>query len=124
MGKKNDDMPAMTQLLTREEFKHQTFARTSGRCCCPDCTSAAVDAHHIMDRKLWTDGGYYLSNGAALCAECHLKAERGDYTPRRMIEYMNIAREDLLVPQTLASVLTKDEYLELLFSEQLDKWGK
>ena len=34
-----------------------------------------------MDRKLWTDGGYYISNGAALCSKHHLDAERGLITP-------------------------------------------
>lgn len=117
-------MPKMTQLLTREEFKRWVFARTSNKCCCPGCTNDAVDAHHIMDRKLWSDSGYYLSNGAALCSECHLKAERGEYTPKNMIDFMHIDKDDLLVPQSLSEYLSRDEYIELLFSEKLDKWGK
>ena len=124
MKNKSDIMRSMTRLLSREEFKKQTFARTSDKCCCPGCTNEAVDAHHIMDRKLWSDGGYYLSNGAALCSDCHLKAEHGEYTPKDMIDFMNISEEDLLVPQSLAEYLTREEYLELLFSEKIDKWGK
>lgn len=124
MNKKDNKMPGMTQLLSREEFKHWTFTQMSGRCCCPGCSTPAVDAHHIMDRKLWSDGGYYLSNGAALCADCHLKAERGEYTPKQMFEFMHISQEDILIPQTLSEVLSREEYIELLFSEQLDKWGK
>jgi len=34
-----------------------------------------VDAHHLIERKLWADGGYYVSNGASLCAAHHLDAE-------------------------------------------------
>ena len=33
------------------------------------CQAAAIDAHHIIDRKLWADGGYFIDNGAALGEE-------------------------------------------------------
>lgn len=39
------------------------------------CNKPAVDSHHILDRKLFPDGGYYLDNGAALCSHHHLEAE-------------------------------------------------
>ena len=42
-----------------------------------DTTTYDVDAHHIMDRRLWKDGGYYLSNGAALCSKHHLDDDDG-----------------------------------------------
>lgn len=61
------------QLLRREAFKRDVFARDRGACI--HCGAPAVDAHHILDRKLFADGGYYLSNGASLCAPCHLQAE-------------------------------------------------
>ncbi|TRZ48823.1 MAG: hypothetical protein D4S01_09695, partial [Dehalococcoidia bacterium] len=61
-------------LLTREQFREQVFARDSNKCVI--CGSPAVDPHHILDRSLWSDGGYYLENGASLCEECHLKAEK------------------------------------------------
>lgn len=35
-----------------------------------------MDAHHILERRLWPDGGYYLANGAAVCEEHHLAAEQ------------------------------------------------
>jgi hypothetical protein len=40
------------------------------------CHAAAKDAHHIMERRLFDDGGYYIENGASLCAECHVLAEQ------------------------------------------------
>lgn len=43
---------------------------------CVVCGDVAVDAHHIVERRLWPDGGYYLDNGAALCGECHIRAEQ------------------------------------------------
>jgi len=60
-------------LLTREEFDRQVKARSRGRCVC--CSLPAVDAHHILERKLWPDGGYYLLNGAAVCEVHHWRAE-------------------------------------------------
>ena len=61
------------KLLTREQFKEQVFARSNGKCVF--CDKAAIDPHHILDRKLFPDGGYYLSNGAAVCEEHHLMCE-------------------------------------------------
>jgi hypothetical protein len=60
-------------LLSREAFKIQVLGRSAGLCVF--CTAAAVDAHHILDRKLFSDGGYYLNNGAAVCAQHHWDCE-------------------------------------------------
>lgn len=60
-------------LLTREEFKRQAFARDRGRCVL--CGKPAVDAHHILDRKLFSDGGYYLNNAASVCEDDHWGCE-------------------------------------------------
>lgn len=59
--------------LTREEFKKTVFARDKGKCVF--CAAPAVDAHHILDRKLFADGGYHLDNGASVCGEHHLRCE-------------------------------------------------
>lgn len=61
-------------LLERKDFSHSVFARDKHRCV--NCGAAAVDAHHILDRKLWPDGGYYLNNGVSVCGPCHIEAEK------------------------------------------------
>lgn len=61
------------ELLTREQFRKQVFRRDGKKCVV--CDKEAVDAHHIIDRKLFPDGGYYLDNGVSLCAHHHLCAE-------------------------------------------------
>lgn len=61
-------------LFSRAEFREEVFKRDSFRCVI--CGNPAVDAHHIFERRLFTDGGYYLDNGASLCAQHHLEAER------------------------------------------------
>ena len=117
-------------LLTREEFKKQVFARTNGKCCVPGCSCKAVDAHHIMDRKLWNDGGYYLSNGAALCEKHHLDAEHGDITPKQCLDYMHIKLTDIKVPDTIKEkyknkiINFKDFYITLMLDALINKWGE
>lgn len=63
----------MNPLLTREEFKEQVFARDNGKCVA--CGSPGADAHHLIERRLFHDQGYYLDNGVTLCPSCHIKAE-------------------------------------------------
>lgn len=117
-------------LLTREEFKKQVFAKTNGKCCVPGCNCDAVDAHHIMDRKLWKDGGYYITNGAALCAKHHLDAEQGRITPKLCLDYMGINVTDIRVPDTVVERYIgkitnfRDFYVTLMLDALIDKWGK
>ena len=63
----------MSELLSRDEFRDAVFTRDKNRCVI--CGAPAVDAHHILDRRLFHDGGYYLDNGASLCSDHHLAAE-------------------------------------------------
>ena len=123
-------MKEVDSLLTREEFKEQVFAKTNGKCCVPGCDCEAVDAHHIMDRKLWSDGGYYLTNGAALCSKHHLDAEQGRITPKQCLDYMNINVTDVRVPDKLREEYSKSIsnfesfYRTLMLDGLIDKWGK
>jgi len=61
------------KLLTRDQFRDLVFERDGNRCVV--CHGAGDAAHHIMERRLFDDGGYYLDNGATLCADCHYLAE-------------------------------------------------
>ena len=67
-------MTALHKLLTRDEFREGVFARDHHKCVI--CQQPAVDAHHILERRLWPDGGYYLANGASVCAVHHMDCER------------------------------------------------
>lgn len=60
-------------LLSRDDFRNEVFKRDKHQCA--NCGAAAQDAHHIVERRLFPDGGYYLGNGASVCGACHLKAE-------------------------------------------------
>jgi hypothetical protein len=66
-------LPGEDQLLDRERFKTVVFARAGG--VCVFCARIALDAHHILERKLFKDGGYYTGNGAAVCEQHHWQCE-------------------------------------------------
>lgn len=61
------------ELLSRDAFRNGVFSRDRYRCVI--CKKDAKDAHHVLERRLFNDGGYYLDNGASLCAADHLRAE-------------------------------------------------
>ena len=109
-------------LLTREEFKELGFRRTEGKCCVPGCCENAVDAHHIMDRKLWKNGGYFLSNCAPVCEKHHLDCEAGAYTPRQVMEFAKIPMDELQKPSSF-DWMTDEEYRDMFMNEDLDKFG-
>lgn len=95
------------RLLTRDAFREGVFARDKGQCVL--CSGAAVDAHHILERRLWGDGGYYLDNGASVCARHHLDCERTLISLEDVREAAGISR--ILVPEHMYP------------DECYDKWG-
>jgi hypothetical protein len=95
------------KLLTRDAFRDGVFMRDSHRCVF--CSVPAVDAHHILERRLFDDGGYYLDNGASVCELHHLECEMTLKTVDEVREACGIRRS--LVP-------------EHLYPDQVyDKWG-
>ena len=44
-------------LLTRNEFREQSLQRDKGKCIY--CHKEATSVHHILERRLFEDGGYY-----------------------------------------------------------------
>ena len=93
--------------LTREEFKEAVFKRDGGLCV--KCKKPAEDAHHIIDRILWTDGGYCVNNGVSLCADCHILAEQTLLSCKELRELAGI--KGTLMPGHFFS------------DEKYDKWG-
>jgi len=97
-------------LLNREDFKHLVFQRDGNKCVV--CGKPAVDAHHIIDRSLWSDGGYYLDNGVSLCEEHHIEAENTTLGTQELRELAKI--KNIIYPNYLS--LTE-------FVKDYDKWG-
>jgi len=94
-------------LLPRNEFKKQVFARDSGQCVV--CGNPGVDAHHLIERKLWSNGGYLLENGVTLCSDDHLRAEKTTVSASDLRDLAGIKRT-LLPP-------------EFSLEYDYDKWG-
>ena len=76
------------KLLSRKDFRESVFKRDGFKCVF--CEEKAQDAHHIMERRLFNDGGYYLDNGASVCEEHHLKCEMTLISPQEVREACNI----------------------------------
>jgi hypothetical protein len=102
-------MSAQQKLLTRDDFRTTTLNKVGGRCCVSGCNEAAVDAHHIVERRLFPDGGYYADNGAPLCSVHHLEAEYTTISPDDIRRWLGI-KSPILPPQF------EDD-------ETIDKWG-
>lgn len=95
------------KLLSRDAFREAVFARDKKKCIV--CGAPAINAHHILERRLFDDGGYYLSNGASVCEEHHIEAEKTTLSVERLRELAGI---------------TKWTIPEHLYRDQAyDKWG-
>lgn len=95
------------KLLSRDTFREGVFARDEHKCVI--CGEKGQDAHHILERRLFEDGGYYLSNGASLCGLHHIQAEETTLS-------VEIIREKAGI---LAPALPSHFYPD----ERYDKWG-
>lgn len=93
--------------LGRDGFAAAVFKRDGNKCVC--CDRVARDPHHIVERKLFHDGGYYLGNGASLCEEHHMLAER-----------TLVSVEEL---RRLAGISVAVIPAHMDPGEQIDKWG-
>jgi hypothetical protein len=94
-------------LLSRDGFNQAVFARDKHKCIF--CDDTKVVAHHIIERKLWEDGGYYLNNGASVCDKHHMDCELTLISVEKVREAAGITQ--ILVPDTM--------YDDTVY----DKWG-
>lgn len=87
----------MDRLLTREAFREECLRRDKSKCVvCGNPNDVVV--HHLIERRLWLDGGYYISNGASVCEEHHLACERTLISVEDMRIYAGITKF-ILPPQ-------------------------
>lgn len=94
-------------LLTREEFARRVLARHGGHCAF--CAEPAIDAHHILDRKLFANGGYFLANGAPVCERHHWDCET-----------TTLSVEQVRAASGIVDVVLPDGFMPAL---RYDKWG-
>jgi 5-methylcytosine-specific restriction endonuclease McrA len=76
---------SLNKKAIRTKFREVVFQRDGYKCLfCSETKN--LDAHHIINRNLMPDGGYFLANGATLCETHHLKAENGEISPIEIFE--------------------------------------
>lgn len=93
--------------MLRDQFREAVFQRDGRQCVV--CGSPGQDAHHLLERRLWSDGGYHLDNGVTLCGVCHIRAERTELSVERLREAAGI----------LTTLLPEHLYPD----HRYDKWG-
>lgn len=94
-------------MTPRQLFKESVFYRDHSKCVV--CGAPGVDAHHILERRLFPDGGYLEDNGVTLCAACHLEAEA-----------TRISCSDLRARAGIGRVVLPSH---LYVDQEYDKWG-
>lgn len=98
----------MKIFLTREKFRNDVLNRDHQKCIICSETEK-LTAHHIIDRSLFENGGYYIDNGITLCESCHIKAENGTYTC-----------DELRYKAQISEIIVPDGFDN---SKVIDKWG-
>jgi hypothetical protein len=97
-----------SELLTRDQFRERCLARDRNMCViCGDTNDLSV--HHIIERRLFSDGGYYMDNGATLCEKHHILAETTQLSCERIREEAGIT----------TTRIPYDYYSDVRYS----KWG-
>jgi predicted restriction endonuclease len=101
----------MNKLLTREQFRDKVFKRDKFHCIF--CSSTQISAHHILDRKLFSNGGYYLDNGASVCDEHHWSCEKTDISVEEVRKSCGIT--NIILPENFDSTKTYDKWGNIVF---------
>lgn len=94
------------KLLSREAFKTKCFERDNHTCVF--CNKPSVGAHHILDRKLFSDGGYYLDNAASVCSKHHIDCEKTIITLEEVYEACKITNP--VLPENFSKEKTYDKW--------------
>ena len=85
------------KLLSRDDARELCLERDNFKCV--NCGAPAQDAHHLTERKLFEDGGYYLGNLASVCGPCHILAEQTLLSPQELREKAGI--KTVILPANL-----------------------
>ncbi len=94
-------------LKPRDIFRESVFKRDNYKCVV--CGEPAQDAHHIIERRLFDDGGYDVENGASLCGFHHIEAEKITLDAQELRDFAGIKK----------IVLPKAYHRDTRY----DKWG-
>lgn len=111
----------MIKLFTREQFRNLCLERDKYKCLfCEETENLSV--HHIIERRLFTDGGYYLDNGASLCPKHHMLAESTELSCDEIRTKAGITK--IIIPEHLYDDLDYDKWGNIILptGECLNNW--
>lgn len=106
--------------LSRDKFREQALIRDQGLCVW--CKKPATAVHHLLDRSLFTDGGYYIANGVSLCEACHIQAEQSLLSVEELRQAAGISI--VVVPEGFDSSLSYDKWGKIVVSGTLIKYPR
>ena len=97
--------------MTRDAFREAVFTRDGHKCVL--CSAPAIDAHHIIERRLFQAedefGGYFMDNGVSVCGPCHMKCEE-----------TTVSVEDVRYAADIKKIIVPEH---LYRDQPYDKWG-
>lgn len=94
------------KVMTRDKFRESIFARDGNACVV--CKAPAKDAHHLLERRLFPDGGYYINNGVSVCEAHHIEAEQTTLSVEKLREFAKIT--SVILPPHLYRDQTYDKW--------------
>lgn len=107
--------------MTRNSFRERCVSRDGGECIVPTCDREVTpspdgpgEVHHIIERKLWEDGGYFPANGASVCNPHHRMAEENIIPPQAFWRWAGVDNPVVPVEDTTDG----EGYIDV------DKWGE
>lgn len=107
--------------MSRHEFRAACVDRDGGTCIVPTCDSPVTtspdgpgEVHHIIERKLWDDGGYLPENGVCVCNDHHQLAEQNVIPPQAFWRWSE-QTERVHLPRGCTDLVKSDT--------DIDKWG-
>lgn len=115
--------------MNRKDFNENVGKRDNNQCVV--CKAPHTAVHHIVERCLWEDGGFYADNGVCLCDLHHLQAEQTLISCKELRDLASI--KTILLPNHLDTNVTYDKWAnpyinknvrvrgELFFNENVQK---
>lgn len=106
-------------LLSRDNFREGVFARDGHKCVV--CGDKGVDAHHIIERRLFSEphekGGYFLNNGATVCEKHHIECEQTIISVEQIREFASITKK--ILPSQVYDDVIYDKWLNEILASGL-----
>lgn len=107
----------LAKLHSRDDFRSLCLKRDQNRCVFCGATEGLA-VHHIIERRLFPDGGYYLENGATVCEPCHLDCEMTLHSVEDVRAKVGIPESRKVLPPHLYDDQVYDKWGNPVMSDQ------